>query len=36
MPLRTLFGTVAAVTLVASVALFLLIRPMKRLMGGVL
>jgi proton-dependent oligopeptide transporter, POT family len=36
LPLRTLFGTVAAVTLLASVALFLLIRPMKRLMGGVL
>jgi hypothetical protein len=36
MPLATLFGTVAAVTLGATIFLFLLIRPVRRLMGGVL
>jgi proton-dependent oligopeptide transporter, POT family len=34
-PLPTLFGTVAGVTLVAAVAMFLLVRPVRRLMGGV-
>jgi POT family proton-dependent oligopeptide transporter len=34
LPLATLFGTVAAV--VATIILFLLIRPVRRLMGGVL
>jgi proton-dependent oligopeptide transporter, POT family len=36
LPLATLFGTVAAVTLVATIILFLLTRPVRRLMGGVL
>ncbi len=36
LPLATLFGTVAAVTFVATIILFLLIRPVRRLMGGVL
>jgi POT family proton-dependent oligopeptide transporter len=35
MPLPTLFGTVAAVTLVAAAILFLLLRPVKQLMGDV-
>ena len=35
MPLPTLFGTVAGVTLCASVLLFLLIRPVRTLMGPV-
>ena len=35
MPLPRLFGTVAAVTLGAAVVLVLLIRPIRRLMGGV-
>jgi POT family proton-dependent oligopeptide transporter len=35
MPLAQLFGAVAAVCLVAAVIMFLLIRPVKRLMGGV-
>jgi POT family proton-dependent oligopeptide transporter len=34
-PLPTLFGTVAAVTLAASVVLFVLIRPIRGLMGTV-
>jgi proton-dependent oligopeptide transporter, POT family len=34
-PLPTLFGATAAVTLVAAVIMFLLIRPVQRLMGGV-
>ncbi len=34
-PLPTLFGTVATVTLVASLLLFALIRPIRRLMGTV-
>jgi POT family proton-dependent oligopeptide transporter len=34
-PLTTLFGAVAAATLGAAVILFLLIRPIKELMGGV-
>jgi POT family proton-dependent oligopeptide transporter len=36
LPLPTLFGTVAGVTLAAAVVLFVLVRPVKRLMGGVL
>ncbi|HSD30997.1 MAG TPA: peptide MFS transporter [Gemmatimonadales bacterium] len=35
MPLSQLFGAVSAVCLVAAVIMFLLIRPVKRLMGGV-
>ena len=35
MPLSQLFGAVAAVCLVAAVIMFVLIRPVKRLMGGV-
>jgi POT family proton-dependent oligopeptide transporter len=35
MPLSQLFGAVAAVCLVAAVIMFALIRPVKRLMGGV-
>jgi POT family proton-dependent oligopeptide transporter len=35
MPLPTLFGTVAAVTIVAGLVLFVLVPPVKRLMGGV-
>jgi len=34
-PLPTLFGVTAAVTLGAAVVMFLLIRPVQRLMGGV-
>ena len=34
-PLPTLFGAVAGVTLVAAVLMFLLIRPVRNLMGGV-
>ena len=34
-PLPTLFGATAAVTLAAAVIMFLLIRPVQRLMGGV-
>jgi POT family proton-dependent oligopeptide transporter len=34
-PLPTLFGTVATVTLIASLLLFALIRPIRRLMGTV-
>ena len=36
LPLTTLFGMVAAITLAAAFVLFLLVRPVKRLMGGVL
>jgi POT family proton-dependent oligopeptide transporter len=35
MPLDVLFGAVAAVCLVAAVIMFVLVRPVKRLMGGV-
>jgi POT family proton-dependent oligopeptide transporter len=35
LPLPTLFGTVAAVTIAAGVVLALLIRPIRKLMGGV-
>jgi POT family proton-dependent oligopeptide transporter len=35
MPIATLFGTVAAITLAASAVLFLLVPWMKKLMGGV-
>ena len=35
LPLPTLFGSVAGVTLVAAFILFLLLRPVKRLMGDV-
>ena len=35
MPLPTLFGTVAVGTLAAAMVLALLIRPIRRLMGGV-
>ena len=35
MPLPTLFGTVAGVTIVAGLILFVLVPPVKRLMGGV-
>ena len=35
MPLSQLFGAVAAVSLVAAVIMFALIRPVKKLMGGV-
>jgi POT family proton-dependent oligopeptide transporter len=34
-PLTTLFGGLAAATLGAAVILFLLIKPIKRMMGGV-
>jgi hypothetical protein len=34
-PLTTLFGAVAAATLGATAILFLLVRPIKGLMGGV-
>ena len=34
-PLTTLFGGLAAVTLVAALVLFLLLQPVRRLMGGV-
>ena len=36
MPLVTLFGTVALVTLVAAIVLALLLKPIRRLMSGVL
>jgi POT family proton-dependent oligopeptide transporter len=36
MPLSELFGTIASVMLVAAVVLFVLVRPIRRLMGGVL
>ena len=36
MPLDKLFGIVAAVTLLSGVLMFLLVRPVRRLMGGVL
>ena len=35
MPLSRLFGAVAAVCLVAAVIMFVLVRPVKRMMGGV-
>jgi proton-dependent oligopeptide transporter, POT family len=35
MPLAQLFGAVAGVALVAALIMFILVRPMKRLMGGV-
>ncbi|MGH7614363.1 MAG: MFS transporter, partial [Gemmatimonadales bacterium] len=35
MPLDVLFGAVAAVCLAAAVIMFVLIRPVRRLMGGV-
>src|SRR5437867_847445 len=34
-PLTTLFGSIAGVTLAAAVVLFLIVRPVRRLMGGV-
>jgi len=34
-PLTRLFGALAAVTLVAALVLFLLLQPVRRLMGGV-
>jgi proton-dependent oligopeptide transporter, POT family len=36
MPLDELFGIVAAVTLLSGVVMFLLVRPVRKLMGGVL
>jgi proton-dependent oligopeptide transporter, POT family len=36
MPLERLFGTVAAVTLVSALILFALVKPIRKLMGGVL
>jgi POT family proton-dependent oligopeptide transporter len=36
MPLDKLFGIVAAVTLLSGVLMFLLVRPVRKLMGGVL
>ncbi|MBK5296312.1 MAG: peptide MFS transporter [Vicinamibacteria bacterium] len=35
-PLTEIFGTVAAVTIGASVVMFLLVRPVRKMMGGVL
>jgi POT family proton-dependent oligopeptide transporter len=35
MPLSQLFGAVAVVCLVAAAIMFVLIRPVKKLMGGV-
>ena len=35
-PLTEIFGTVAAVTIGASVLMFLLVRPVRKMMGGVL
>jgi POT family proton-dependent oligopeptide transporter len=35
LPLSTLFGYVAVVTIVASVALAVLVRPIRKLMGGI-
>jgi POT family proton-dependent oligopeptide transporter len=34
-PLSQIFNTVATVTIAAGVVMFLLVRPMRRLMGGV-
>jgi POT family proton-dependent oligopeptide transporter len=36
LPLTVLFGTVAAISLAAALVLFVLVKPIKRLMGGVL
>jgi POT family proton-dependent oligopeptide transporter len=36
MPLDTLFGTVAAITIVAGVILAVMVKPLRRMMGGVL
>ena len=36
MPLDTLFGTVAAITIVAGVLLSFMVKPIRRMMGGVL
>ena len=36
MPLDTLFGTVAAITIVAGVVLAFMVKPIRRMMGGVL
>jgi POT family proton-dependent oligopeptide transporter len=36
MPLQTLFGTVTAILFVAAFVLLLLVKPIRRLMGGVL
>ena len=35
-PLTEIFGTVAAVTIGASVVMFLLVRPVRKMMGGIL
>jgi len=35
LPLSTLFGYVAVVTIVASVVLTVLVRPIRKLMGGI-
>ncbi len=35
MPLNTLFSTVATILLVTSVLFFLLVNPLRRMMGGV-
>jgi hypothetical protein len=35
MPLPTLFGWVAGICLAAAAVMFVLIKPVKRLMGGV-
>jgi POT family proton-dependent oligopeptide transporter len=34
-PLAQIFGTVATVTVASAVVMFLLVRPMRRLMGGI-
>jgi POT family proton-dependent oligopeptide transporter len=34
-PLETLFGEVAAVLLVTAIAMFAIVKPVRRLMGGV-
>jgi len=34
-PLTTLFGAIAAVTVLAAIVLFLILKPVRRLMGGV-
>ena len=36
MPLDTLFGTVAAITIVAGLILAVMVKPIRRMMGGVL
>jgi proton-dependent oligopeptide transporter, POT family len=36
MPLDTLFGTVAAITMVAGLILAVMVKPIRRMMGGVL